>query len=197
MAANGREWARILPVMVAVVLRLAPCALGLAPFALCLAPRAFAERAEVQAAFTPGDNIAAMIVERIRAAQSNIRMQAYLFTDRRIANALVGALKRGVRVDIVADGTQQEGGGAPHLAALKRAGAHVFLTETAGAAHNKVLIIDADRPRSSVITGSYNYTVAANARNAENVVIISGSPAIARRFVDNFDYHRSLARAWP
>jgi phosphatidylserine/phosphatidylglycerophosphate/cardiolipin synthase-like enzyme len=156
-----------------------------------------AERAEVQAAFTPGDNIALMIVERIRAAQSSVRMQAYLFTDRRIANALVGALKRGVRVEIVADGAQQEAGGSPYLAALRRAGARVFLTEVAGAAHNKVIVIDAERPQSAVITGSYNYTRAANARNAENVVIISGSPGLARRFVENFDYHRSLARAWP
>jgi len=164
---------------------------------LCLAPCAWPERAEVQAAFTPGDNIASMIVERIRAAQSSIRMQAYLFTDRRIANALAGALKRGVRVEIVADGAQQVDGGAPHLAALRRAGARVYLTETAGAAHNKVLIIDADRVQSTIITGSYNYTHAANAKNAENVVIISGSPGIARRFTDNFDYHRAMARPWP
>jgi phosphatidylserine/phosphatidylglycerophosphate/cardiolipin synthase-like enzyme len=97
----------------------------------------------------------------------------------------------------VADGAQQESGGAPHLAALQRAGAKVFVTQIAGAAHNKVIIIDADRPQSTVITGSYNYTNAANAKNAENVVLISGSPAVARRFVDNFDYQRSLARAWP
>jgi phosphatidylserine/phosphatidylglycerophosphate/cardiolipin synthase-like enzyme len=60
-----------------------------------------------------------------------------------------------------------------------------------------VLIIDADRREAAVITGSYNYTRAANARNAENVVVISGSPALARRFVDNFDYHRAQSRAWP
>jgi phosphatidylserine/phosphatidylglycerophosphate/cardiolipin synthase-like enzyme len=186
MAADERKWPRmktvIFVLMVAFVSR-APCAL--------------AERADVQAAFTPADNIALMIVERIRAAESSIRMQAYLFTDRRIANALLGARTRGVRVEIVADGAQEESGGAPYLAALRRAGARVFVTQMPGAAHNKVIIIDADRPRASVITGSYNYTRAANARNAENVVIISGSPGLARRFVDNFDYHRALARALP
>ena len=163
----------------------------------CLVPRAWAERAEVQAAFTPGDNIAAMIVERVRGAQSSIRMQAYLFTDRRIANALLAALRRGVRVEIVADGTQEETGGAPYLPALRRAGAKVWLTASAGAAHNKVLIVDGDRLQATVITGSYNYTRAANARNAENIVVISGSPGLARRFVDNFDYHRAQARPWP
>lgn len=182
MAADGRRWPRILLSCVVLIGSIGA---------------AWAERADVQAAFTPGDNIALTIVERIRAAQSSIRMQAYLFTDRRIAGALVGAVKRGVRVEVVADGAQEESGGAPHLAALRRAGARVFLTEMAGAAHNKVLIIDADRPGATVITGSYNYTRAANSRNAENVVIISGSPGLARRFVDNFDYHRSLAKAWP
>jgi phosphatidylserine/phosphatidylglycerophosphate/cardiolipin synthase-like enzyme len=156
-----------------------------------------AERAEVQAAFTPGDNIAALIVQRIQAARSSVRMQAYLFTDRRIANALVAALRRGVRVEVVADGAQEESGGAPYLRVLRRAGARVFLTASAGAAHNKVLIIDADRADAAVITGSYNYTRAANAKNAENIVVISGSPGLARRFVDNFDYHRAQAKPWP
>jgi phosphatidylserine/phosphatidylglycerophosphate/cardiolipin synthase-like enzyme len=186
MAGDSRRWPPIKAVMFVLIMAF-----------VGRVPCAAAERAEVQAAFTPGDNIALMIVERIRAAQASVRMQAYLFTDRRIANALVGALKRGVHVDIVADGAQQETGGTPHLAALRRAGARVFLTEVPGAAHNKVIIIDADRPAAAVITGSYNYTRAANSRNAENVVIISGSPGLARRFVDNFDYHRSLAKAWP
>ena len=187
MAADSRRWPQTKVAMVVLMVT----------FFSCLAPRASAERAEVQAAFTPGDNIALMIVERIREAQASIRMQAYLFTDRRIANALLGALKRGVRVEIVADGAHEESGGTPYLAALRRAGARVFVTEVPGAAHNKVIIIDADRPGAAVITGSYNYTRAANSRNAENVVIISGSPGLARRFVDNFDYHRSLAKAWP
>jgi phosphatidylserine/phosphatidylglycerophosphate/cardiolipin synthase-like enzyme len=186
MAAGERRWPQVKAVVFVLI----------ASFS-CLAPRAWAERAEVQAAFTPGDNIAAMIIERIREAKSSLRMHAYLFTDRRIANALLAAMKRGVRVEIVADGAQEDSGGAPHLRALRRAGARVYSAATSGAAHNKVIIIDAELPHGAVITGSYNFTRAANARNAENVVVISGSPALARRFVDNFDYHRSLARAWP
>lgn len=183
MAADGRRWPQIL---LGVFVAMGP-----------FVQDVHAERAEVQAAFTPGDNIAAMIVERIREARSSIRMQAYLFTDRRIANALVAALRRGVRVEIVADGAQEESGGAPYLPALRRAGAKVWLTASAGAAHNKVVIVDGERLEATVITGSYNYTRAANGKNAENIVIISGSPALARRFVDNFDYHRAQARPWP
>ncbi|HET9652461.1 MAG TPA: phospholipase D-like domain-containing protein [Usitatibacter sp.] len=165
--------------------------------ACTLAVPALAERADVQAAFTPGDNIAAMIVQRIQEARSSVRMQAYLFTDRRIANALVAALRRGVRVEVIADGAQEESGGAPYLHALRRAGARIFLASGAGAAHNKVVIVDSRGAGATTITGSYNFTRAANAKNAENVVVISGSPGLARRFVENFDYHRGQARPWP
>jgi phosphatidylserine/phosphatidylglycerophosphate/cardiolipin synthase-like enzyme len=156
-----------------------------------------AEMAQVEAAFTPGDNIAAMIIQRIGEARHSVRMQAYLFTDPRIANALVAARRRGVRVEVIVDAAQREGGGAPHLAVLRRAGARIFVDGSAAAAHSKILIIDADGPHPSVITGSYNYTRAANSRNAENVVIISGSPGVAGRFVSNFEYHRAQSTPWP
>ena len=156
-----------------------------------------AERAEVQAAFSPGDNIAAMIVQRIGQARQSVRMQAYLFTDRRIADALVAARRRGVSVEVIVDAAQREGGGAPHLAALRRAGARIFVDGSAAAAHNKILIIDGGDPHGAVITGSYNYTRAANARNAENVVVISGSPGLAERFVRNFENHRAQSSPWP
>ena len=170
---------------------------ALACAAAWVAAAARAEMAQVEAAFTPGDNIAAMIIQRIAEAHQSVRMQAYLFTDRRIADALVAARRRGVRVEVIVDAAQREGGGAPHLAALQRAGARIFVDGSAAAAHNKILIIDADGPHPAVITGSYNYTRAANARNAENVVIISGSPGVAGRFVSNFEYHRSQSTPWP
>jgi phosphatidylserine/phosphatidylglycerophosphate/cardiolipin synthase-like enzyme len=170
---------------------------ALACAAAWTAAPAACEMAQVEAAFTPGDNIAAMIIQRIGEAHQSVRMQAYLFTDRRIADALVAARRRGVRVEVIVDAAQREGGGAPHLAALQRAGARIFVDGSAAAAHNKILIIDADGRHPSVITGSYNYTRAANARNAENVVIISGSPGVASRFVGNFEYHRAQSTPWP
>ena len=54
-----------------------------------------------------------------------------------------------------------------------------------------------DAARATVITGSYNFTQAAQARNAENVVVISGNRAITDRFVANFELHRSQSTPWP
>jgi phosphatidylserine/phosphatidylglycerophosphate/cardiolipin synthase-like enzyme len=152
--------------------------------------------AKVEVAFTPGEDVSALIVRHIGQARSSVKMQAFLFTDRRIANALVAARKRGVEVEVIGDAAQHAAGGLPHLKALERAGARVFLDGEHAAAHDKVIIIDAPVERSTVITGSYNFTNAAQSRNAENVVVISGNRALTGRFADNFEKHRRESTPW-
>jgi phosphatidylserine/phosphatidylglycerophosphate/cardiolipin synthase-like enzyme len=163
---------------------------------LALAPLAHgrgAESAKVEVAFTPGDDVSGLIAKRIDRSRESVRMQAYLFTDRHIASALFAAMRRGVNVEIVGDAAQQEAGGLPLLAPLQRAGAHVYLNTSHAASHNKIVILDG----TTVITGSYNFTQAAQTRNAENVVVISGNRAITGRFVENFEYHRRQSAPWP
>jgi phosphatidylserine/phosphatidylglycerophosphate/cardiolipin synthase-like enzyme len=152
-----------------------------------------ADTAKVEVAFTPGDDISDLIARRIGRSRENVRMQAYLFTDRHIAGALFAALRRGVAVEIVGDAAQFETGGLPWLAPLGRAGARVYLNTGHAASHNKIVIVDG----ATVITGSYNFTQAAQARNAENVVVISGNRALAQRFVTNFERHRDQSAPWP
>ena len=168
----------------------------LAAICCTLAAPAIDARAEnlarVEAAFTPGDDIAGLITERIARSRKSVRIQAYIFTDRRIANALLAARKRGVEVEVIGDAAQHESGGLPHLRALDRAGARVFLDASHAASHNKIVIIDG----ATVITGSYNFTQAAQSRNAENVVVISGNRAVTDRFVDNFELHRTQSLPW-
>lgn len=160
------------------------------------APATGQQKAHVEVAFTPGDDISALIVKRISQARSNVKMQAFLFTDRRVANALLAARKRGVEVEIIGDGAQEAGGGLPHLAALHRAGARVWIDTAHAAAHDKVVIVDGADARAVVITGSYNFTHSAQSRNAENVVVLSGNRAVTDRFVENFEKHRRESRPW-
>lgn len=152
--------------------------------------------ARVEAAFSPGDDIASLIVSRIAAARRSVQMQAYLFTDRTIANALLAACRRGVEVEVIGDASQQEAGGLPFLAALERAGARVYLDAAHTASHNKIVIVDGALESAAVITGSYNFTQAAQSKNAENVVVISGNRAVTDRFVDNFAFHRGQSTPW-
>lgn len=152
--------------------------------------------ARVETAFTPGDDIAALITQRIARSRKSVQMQAYIFTDRRIANALLAARKRGVEVEVIGDAAQHESGGLPHLGALDRAGARIFLDATHAASHNKIVIIDGADSAATVITGSYNFTQAAQSKNAENVVVISGNRRVTGRFVGNFELQRSQSTPW-
>lgn len=153
-------------------------------------------KADVVVAFTPGDDIVRLIVDRIGQATKTVQMQAYLFTDRAIANALLGARKRGLEVELIGDANQHANGGLPHLKALDRAGARIWLDAGHAAAHDKVIILDGGLPRATVITGSYNFTRAAQQANAENVVVISGNRALTDRFVANFEKHRRESTPW-
>jgi phosphatidylserine/phosphatidylglycerophosphate/cardiolipin synthase-like enzyme len=155
------------------------------------------DSARIAVAFTPGDDVEGLIAKHIREARASVRVQAYLFTNRRIAAALVAALRRGVEVEVIGDAAQHQNGGLPMLGHLRKAGARVYLNDALAASHNKIVIVDGDGPRATVITGSYNFTQAAQAKNAENVVVISGNRAITDRFVRNFSLHRDQSQAWP
>jgi phosphatidylserine/phosphatidylglycerophosphate/cardiolipin synthase-like enzyme len=171
---------------------------------LCLAPSAVAlqpaekleEAVTVQIAFTPGDDAARIIIEAVRAAKHQILMQAFSFTHRDIAHALIDAHARGVTVQVIADAEQTElieNTVVPDLAA---AGVPVFLDEEHVAAHNKVLVIDEGYPRAAVITGSFNFTFAAQFRNAENLLVLRGGPRITRAYADNWRQHRAHSRPY-
>jgi phosphatidylserine/phosphatidylglycerophosphate/cardiolipin synthase-like enzyme len=62
--------------------------------------------------------------------------------------------------------------------------------------HNKIVIVDGDGPEAAIVTGSYNFTPSAQARNAENVVVLTGSRAMARRFVSHFQRQREQSIPW-
>jgi phosphatidylserine/phosphatidylglycerophosphate/cardiolipin synthase-like enzyme len=175
-----------------VVLLLAASSIG-SPCALAKPPQ---DLAHVEAAFTPGDDIAALITQHIARSRKSVQVQAYIFTDRRIANALLAARRRGVEVEVIGDAAQHESGGLPHLGALDRAGARIFLDATHAASHNKIVIVDGAGESATVITGSYNFTHAAQSRNAENVVVISGNRRVTDRFVGNFELQRGQSTPW-
>jgi phosphatidylserine/phosphatidylglycerophosphate/cardiolipin synthase-like enzyme len=58
------------------------------------------------------------------------------------------------------------------------------------------MLIDAEGAEPVVITGSYNFTFSAQARNAENLLILRGDAALARIYLDNWRRHRQDAVAY-
>lgn len=134
--------------------------------------------------FTPGDSAEAAIVEALLGAKESILVQAYSFTNPAIASALVDARSRGVKVVVLLDKSQrsQKYSAADFTA---NAGVATFIDDRHAIAHNKIMIIDG----RVVITGSYNFTRAAEKSNAENLVIIESS-AIADKYTTNWLKHR-------
>lgn len=170
----------------------------LLPFAALAAspatsPAPGAAAARVEAYFTPGDDIAALLAARIGAARHTVHVQAYLFTHRALAAALAKAARRGVSVELVGDASQHAAGGLPVIAGLARAGVRVWLNGEYAAFHHKVILVDARSSRPVVITGSFNFTSSAQERNAENVIVVTGDAASARAFLRDFERHRDRA----
>ena len=110
-------------------------------------------------------------------------MQAYSFTSAPIAKALVDAHKRGVQVQVILDKSQK---GEKYSSAdfVLHAGIPTFIDAKHAIAHNKIMIIDGQ----TVITGSFNFTKAAEESNAENLLVIR-SPELAAKYAANWKAH--------
>ena len=147
----------------------------------------------VQVAFTPWDNAEAMIVEAIGHAKREILVQAYSFTSRTLANALTKARRRGVDVQVIADREQIFSGENSRIPDLVQAGIPVTMEVRYQSAHSKVMVIDAATADAAVVTGSYNWTYAAQNKNAENVLILRHHPELASAYAANWRRHRAAA----
>ncbi len=151
----------------------------------------------IEAAFTPGTRIDNLIIAVIGDAKREVLVNAYSFTQRRIATALIAAHQRGVSVQVIADSQQAAALPQNVLAELANGGVEVWLDANFQAAHNKVIVVDADARTATTITGSYNFTVAAQWHNAENVVILRNNPSVARAYRDNWLRLKAHATPFP
>ena len=157
----------------------------------------------VEVLFSPWDDAEGAVVQALGQARQSIHMQAYLLTSRPIAAALIAAAARGVKVAVLADREMAIKGANSQVAELVSRGVSVWLETRYAAAHNKVIIIDAltATPLApplipTVITGSYNYTWSAQARNAENLLLLRGDLNLTKRYLDNWLRHQSEAQTW-
>jgi phosphatidylserine/phosphatidylglycerophosphate/cardiolipin synthase-like enzyme len=139
---------------------------------------------EIDAIFSPGGGCQERIAEEIGSAEKTLRIQAFYFTSKPITEAVVEAKKRGVAVTVVLDKSQEKMTyGSWRI--LKREGVPVYFDSKHATANNKVILIDDD----TIITGSYNFTKAAEEKNAENVVIIKHADDVFEKFEKNFSLH--------
>ena len=130
------------------------------------------------------------MVDALDAAKHSVRVQAYSFTSAPIAKALVEAKRRGLDVEIVLDKSQrtEKYSSADFVA---HAGIPTFIDSAHAIAHNKVMVIDSE----IVLTGSFNFTKAAEDRNAENLLVIHDR-SLAEKYRQNWEVHRAHSEAY-
>ncbi|MCE9642346.1 MAG: phospholipase D family protein [Betaproteobacteria bacterium] len=165
-------------------------------FALQPAPPVapFAATGTLQYAFTAEHHADEMIIAAIDAARRQVLMQAYILTHRRIADALVRAKSRGLEVAVIADHEQARANPAI-VRDLMRAGIPLLADAQHAAAHNKVIVIDTGHADCAVVTGSFNFTYAAQHRNAENALVLRGNPPLCDAYFNNWRRHQAHSHA--
>ncbi len=131
--------------------------------------------------FSPNGGAQPAILDRLKAARSDIRITAFTFTDSDMAKVLELKHKDGVSVRGVFE-TRNNGALGAEFANLKKAGLDILADGNCYALHSKLMIID----ERTVIMGSYNFTQSANETNDENLLIID-DPALARAYLDEFE----------
>lgn len=152
-------------------------------------PRVTAGGVPLEVLFSPDDGVADRIIRLIDGAQASLELAAFSLTADSIADRLLAASTRGVRVQGVMETTQSTGAGSEYDH-LRSAGLDVRLDGNPFNMHHKFLIID----HEIVVTGSYNFTGSAEERNDENLLVLYDSE-IAGAY--SAEFTRIFGRAGP
>jgi len=162
-----------------------------------LATPAFAYQMDVachaDVEFSPNGGGEAMVVQAIGTARNQILLQAYNFTSPAILNALaIAKSQKHVDVRFILDKSNEEARYAPIIEQLAQLGIPIVTDYSVAIAHNKVIIIDG----TDVITGSFNFTMSAQRRNAENVIWFMHCPALAIPYIQNWKNRLAVSRPY-
>ena len=149
----------------------------------------------VQACFSPAGKCSSLIIREIQQAKKEILVAVYAFTSDELATVVVQAKKRGLAVQVVIDrdfdaGNERSKGKfleaqrvpVRRIAAIKSNPP----VKDGGLMHQKFAILD----RSAVLTGSYNWTHAADRLNDENLLFFRDAGPLAE------EYRRIFLQLW-
>lgn len=134
--------------------------------------------------FSPNGGCTDAVVAELRDAKQSVEVQAYSFTSKEIAGALIDAKNRGVKVTIIVD-KKDLGEGYSKAGDCAAAGIPVYADGVHPIAHNKIMLIDG----RTIVTGSFNFTSQAEHGNAENLVVMHDKPDLYGAYERNFQGH--------
>lgn len=132
-------------------------------------------------------NIHKVIINHLVPAQSEIVAAIAWFTDRDIFEVLCKKARSGINVSVALIGDEiNKGPGGLNFQKLSNFGGKVIFLPPGSrdepTMHHKFCVID----RSTVITGSYNWSHKARS-NDENITVVTDSTDFASKYLDTFD----------
>jgi len=145
----------------------------------------------VQVLFPPDEDATGTIIQAINHAQRQVLVQAFSFTSKGIGRALIVARQRGLDVQVIADDEQIRKNERTEVTEIASMGVPTYLDNAHTIAHNKVMVIDGNTSNPVLITGSFNFTNAAQYHNAENLLLFRGNRDLTAAYLDNWQRHRA------
>lgn len=145
--------------------------------------------ANVEVFFSPKGGAEEAIVKAINHAKRHVYVEAFLFTNPAITNALLEAHQRGVDVKVVMD-RKAALTRKTSLSTLAKQSVPTYLDGKHSTAHNKVILIDDNK----VLTGSFNFIIRSETSNAENLLVIN-SEKLANRYRKDWEDHLGHSKA--
>jgi phosphatidylserine/phosphatidylglycerophosphate/cardiolipin synthase-like enzyme len=149
----------------------------------------------VQACFSPRGMCAEHLLRQIEQANKELLVAVYAFTSDELAGALARAKRRGVKVQVVLDrefDSRNENSKGKFLEEQKIPVRRISGLKPNAAAsdpglmHQKFAVID----RKNLLTGSYNWTRAAERVNDENLLLFRDAGPLAE------EYRRVFFQLW-
>lgn len=138
----------------------------------------------VECYFSPSDRTTSHIVAAIDAARHSVAVGTMTLTRSDIAGRLAAAKTAGRKVRIILDNGTDAGS---QYGSLLGQGFDIHLNTGGGLFHHKYMIADAENPAwdAVTVTGSHNWSNAAENSNNENTVLIR-DPGVANQFLQEF-----------
>jgi phosphatidylserine/phosphatidylglycerophosphate/cardiolipin synthase-like enzyme len=131
--------------------------------------------------FSPGTSCQSAIISQIKNAKSSIKICVFTISDNLISSEIIAAHKRNISVKVITDNDKSFDMGSD-IDQLSKKGIQVKIDRTDSHMHHKFCLID----KSTLITGSYNWTRSAAEKNQENI-IVSQDLGIVKSFLKEFE----------
>ena len=136
----------------------------------------------IEVYFSPATDCENRIVRAIHESQKEVVIAVYSLNNRKIAEALREAKKRGLTIQILTDSTQAAQRSSLAIPLLQE-GFNVKLHSKFKIEHNKFAVFD----NGLVSTGSFNWTGPAARSNSENCIFLSEGEVV-KKYRERFTF---------